>query len=46
VYYVSAKRYEATRHFKVQKQYDMWDEVFMTVKIHTFLFWTKIPCSL
>jgi len=41
VYYVSAKPYEATR-----KHYDMCDEVFMTVKIHTFLFWTKIPCSL
>jgi len=24
----------------------MCDEDFMTVKIHTFLFWTKIPCSL
>jgi hypothetical protein len=41
VYYVSAKRYEAT-----WKHYDMGDEVFMTVKIHTFLFLTKIPCSL
>jgi len=40
VNYVSAKRYEATRSFKVQKHYDMWDEVFMTVKIHTFFLWT------
>jgi len=25
VHYISAKRYEATRNFKVQKHYDMWE---------------------